>query len=237
MSFCLWGVPLHAAESLTVGVAANFMLPLQEMARLFEERTSIHLNGTFSSTGNLYAQIRNGAPYDLFLAADESMPAQLMREGLAEEAFIYARGKVVLWTARKELCRLPDWRKVIETDSVKKIAIANPETAPYGASAVKALKASGAWERVQPKLVFAQTIAQSFQYAHTRSADVGFCALSSVFSEQGKEGCHFFIQEAPDIVQAGCILKRCTKGEAVRRLADFLLSSEAVRIIRRYGYE
>jgi molybdate transport system substrate-binding protein len=228
---------LLAQPELTVAVAANFILPFEGLSRVFVQKTGILLRATFTSTGNLYSQIINGAPYDVFLSADEARPRMLRQEGLAAEPFIYARGKVILWTSKRRLCRHTGWQEVLGDPSTAKVAIANPETAPYGAAAVKALKSSGLWEAIKPRLVFAQNVAQVFQYAQTESADAGFCALSSAYSEQGKKGCYFLIREAPEVVQSACVLKRTNQKEAARGFAAFLSSPEARAIKERYGYE
>jgi len=228
---------LFAAEKLTIGVAANFLLPFRDFAVIFENKTSVGVEGIYMSTGSLYGQIKNGAPYDLFLAADEARPQRLVKEGLAEKAFVYARGKVVLWTAKKAFCRVGTWRKALTMPEMGRVALANPETAPYGSAAVKALKGAGIWEAVQGKLVFAQNVAQVFQYAHTEAVAGGFCALSSVFSEQGKRGCYFPVEEAPLIVQMACILNRTTQGHAAQQFAAFLNASEAQAVKKKFGYE
>lgn len=228
---------LLAEQELTVGVAANFILPFEDLSRIFEQKTAIRVRATFTSTGNLYAQIKNGAPYDLFLSADEGHPRMLQQEGLAAEPFVYARGKLILWTAKERLCKHAQWQEMLLDPSSAKIAIANPETAPYGAAAVEALKRAGWWERIKPRLVFAQNIAQVFQYAQTESADAGFCALSSAYSEQGRKGCHVMIPEAPEVVQSACILKRTKQKEAALAFVQFLSSPEAKAMNRRYGYE
>jgi molybdate transport system substrate-binding protein len=228
---------LLAKQELTAGVAANFILPFEDLSRVFEQKTGIRVRATFTSTGNLYSQIKNGAPYDLFLSADERHPHMLQQEGLAEEPFIYARGKLILWTAKETLCKFTQWQEMLLDPLVTKIAIANPETAPYGAAAVEALKRTGCWETIKPRLVFAQNIAQVFQYAQTESADAGFCALSSAYSEQARKGCYVVIPEAPEVVQSACILKRTKQKEAVLAFAEFLSSAEAKAVNRRYGYE
>lgn len=228
---------VSAAQELTVAVAANFILPFGELSRVFEHQSGIKVKGTFTSTGSLYAQIKNGAPYDLFLAADKARPRLLHHEALAEKPFVYARGKVVLWTAKHTLCRIQKWREAVASPSMLRLAIANPETAPYGAAAVEALKRAGLWEAVQQKLVFAQTVAQAFQYAQTESADAGFCALSSAFSQQGRKGCRWVIPEAPAVIQAACVLKRSKEKKAVEEFIAFLASPEALQIKKKYGYE
>ena len=233
----LWCPALFAEEKLTVGVAANFMLPFEEIAHEFKNITAVKINAVYTSTGNLYGQIIHGAPYDLFLASDEIRPERLLKEGLATDIFVYARGKAVLWTAKKSICTAGDWQKALMLKSVNRISIANPETAPYGTAAVRALKIVGLEDAVSKKLVFAQNVLQSFQYAHTESVDAGFCALSSALSAQGKRGCYFLIEEAPIIVQKACILKGSEKRPAVEKFVRFLRSPEARDVKKKYGYE
>ena len=227
---------LLAEERLTIGVAANFMLPFQEIASAFENKHNIKIDATYTSTGNLYGQIIHGAPYDLFLAADEHRPERLLKEGLVSDTFIYARGRTVLWTAKKQLCTAKDWQEALMMQGINKISIANPETAPYGAAAIAALKKAGLEEVIGKKLVFAQNVVQAFQYAHTESVDVGFCALSSVFSEQGKRGCYFLLEQAPVIIQRGCILKGSKNRELAEKFAAFLCSRDAQNIKTKFGY-
>jgi molybdate transport system substrate-binding protein len=234
--FILWSSALFAGDKLTIAVAANFMLPFEEIAHTFEKKTSVKISATFTSTGNLYAQIINGAPYDLFLAADESRPELLHKQGLAGEPFLYAQGRLILWTAKEKICAAKDWQKALQMQTVNSVSIANPETAPYGAAAIKAMEITGMEMIVTKKLVFAQNVVQSFQYAHTESVDAGFCALSSVLSKQGKMGCYFLIEQAPVIVQKACIIKRSNKKD-VEKFVAFLLSSEAQAVKQKYGYE
>lgn len=233
----LFPQPLEASGNPIIGVAANFILPFNDIARVFEQKTSFRVNPIFTSTGNLYAQIRNGAPYDLFLAADQIRPALLFKEGLAEKPFIYARGKVVLWTAKKVLCSAAHtWQDAVLSTMVEQIGSANPDTAPYGAAGVEALKREGLWKVIGEKLVYGQSVAQAFQYAHSRAVDASFCALSFALSTQGREGCHFLVLQAPDVIQAACVLKRGESNIAVRKFAEFLVSAEVAAIKRKYGY-
>lgn len=228
--------PALAQEKITVAVASNFISPFKEIISLYETRTGVHIDATYSSTGQLYAQIANGAPYDFFLSADTETPDKLNKSGLAEIPFIYATGSVVLWSGQKELCKNSDWQKVVAAAGSKKIAIANPKTAPYGAAAMEAIKKMGLTETIQGKLVFAQNVAQSFQYASTGSVDAGFCALSSALSDEGQKGCYLTIEEAPSIVQSACLLKRTPYKKAVEEFAKFLLSPAVETIKKKYGY-
>jgi len=228
---------LFSAEKLTIGVAANFILPFKVLAQAFAQKYSIAADATFTSSGNLYSQIIHGAPYDLFLSADKESPNKLFQNGLAEKPFIYAKGKVVLWGLHKDLCRAGSWKDALMLPSLKRISIANPQTAPYGSASVIAIQAAGLWPVVENRLVFAQTVAQAFQYAHTGTVSAGFCAYSSVLSEEGSKGCSLLIDQAPDILQAACILKRTQIRNAAGAFAAFLISPEAVGIIKKYGYQ
>lgn len=229
--------PAVAAESLNIAVAANFMQPFKEIAKLFESENPVYVNVTFASSGHLTGQIMNGAPYDIFMSADEERPAMLSQKGLAEKPFVYARGRVVLWSAKKELCGVAGWQEVVKHPSVKRIAVAVPKVAPYGAASMAAIEQSRLRDMVQHKLVYPENIAQAFQYAMTENVDAAFCALSSALSEQGKKGCYFEVGEAPPIVQGACVLMRAKNREAVKRFANFLNSPEANSIKKKYGYK
>jgi molybdate transport system substrate-binding protein len=231
------GVESQAQDKILVAVATNFIEPFKEIAGRFQTGSDIQVEPTFASTGKLYAQITQGAPYDLFLSADEKRPQELFQKGLAEKPFVYATGEVILWTSRRDLCTIGSWKAVLARGDVKRVSIANIETAPYGTSAMTALKNAGIWEGLQAKLVFPQDVAQSFQYAVTGSVDVGFCALSSALSEQGRSGCYLEVKDAPEVIQAACVLKRGVRKDAAERFAAFLLSPEASTIKRKYGYK
>jgi molybdate transport system substrate-binding protein len=227
---------VSAQEKISVAVAANFISAFKEIAADFEGKTQIKVEGTFSSTGNLYSQTINGAPYDLFLSADEERPALLNKDGLADTPFVYAKGQSILWSANEDFCKAKTWPEALKNKKIKKISIANTQTAPYGAAAQKALEAVGIWNALQSKLVVAQTVAQSFQYASTSAVDAGFCAMSATLSEEGKKGCFYVINEAPEIIQSACILKRTTNRAATEKFVEYLNSSGAKNIKIKYGY-
>jgi len=225
-----------AGEKLLLAVATNFILPSGELADMFKARTGIPVEATYASTGKLFGQIITGAPYDLFFSADEENPAILEKQGLCGTPFVYARGQVVLWTANREVCGASGWQAVVKNPEVRKIAIANTESAPYGTAAMIALRKAGLWDTLKAKYVFPQTVAQAFQYAETKSADAGFCAYSSALSDKGKKGCFYEVPEAPVIVQTACILKRTEHRAAAERFAAFVQSPEAQKIKEKYGY-
>ena len=162
---CRAGVA-SADENILVGVAANYLVPFNEIAALFEKQSGIKAEPVFASTGKLYVQIIHGAPYDIFLSADEDRPNRLFKDRLAEKPFIYAIGEVVLWSSSRDACRNhKGWIDAVRYSGVRKIALANPETAPYGAAAMSALKAAGLADTLKGKFVFPQDVGQVFQYA------------------------------------------------------------------------
>lgn len=232
-------IPIHAKaqEKLSVAVAANFISAFKEIAADFETKTGVKVEATFSSTGNLYSQIKNGAPYDVFLSADEQRPDILQKEGWTDGTFIYARGMSILWSANKDFCKATTWQDALKNDKIRKIAIANPLTAPYGASAKAALEKNGQWNAVQKKLVFAETIAQSFQYASTQAVDAGFCAFSATVTSQGKNGCFYIIEDAPVIVQSACVAKNAKNIKGAELFTSYLMSEHAAKIKVKYGYK
>jgi molybdate transport system substrate-binding protein len=234
----IFAMPFYALaqDKVSVAVAANFISAFKEIAADFEEKTGVKVEATFASTGSLYNQIKNGAPYDIFLSADEERPALLEKEGWTEGTFIYARGKVILWSADKAFCKVATWQEALKSNSIKKIAIANPVTAPYGASAKAALQRAALWDAVQSKLVNAQDIAQSFQYAATGAVDAGFCSMSATSTPQGQGGCYYIIAEAPAITQFACVSKKAKNPICAELFATFLMSDHANKIKKKYGY-
>ncbi|MDD5233082.1 MAG: molybdate ABC transporter substrate-binding protein [Syntrophales bacterium] len=229
-------LPALAQDKLSAAVAANFISAFKELAARFEAKTKTKVEGTFSSTGALYSQIVNGAPYDIFLSADETRPAVLFRDGIADKPFVYARGRVILWSADENFCKGPSWQDALKYRKIKKIAIANPLTAPYGAAAQTALRKAGLWDTLQDKLVIAQNIAQSFQYANTLAVDACFCALSVTAAPEGKRGCYFPVSEAPETVQSACLLKKSKNRAAAQQFSAFLNSPEGTEVRMKYGY-
>ncbi|WP_272700590.1 molybdate ABC transporter substrate-binding protein [Desulfovibrio sp. Fe33] len=236
LALCLLVPSGASAADLLIAQAANFTPVMKEIIPAFEKATGLTAQATYASTGKLYGQIVNDAPFDIFLAADEKRPDKLYADGLAEKPFIYAMGQVVLWSANKDFCG-EDWKATVLNPAVKRVAIANTETAPYGTSAMKAMQKAGAWDEVQPKLVFGQSISQTFQFASTGSADVGFCAYSSVFTDEGRKGCFVVVDQAPPVIQAGCVLKSAPHPDAAAQFVDFLSSPEVQAMKLKYGYK
>ncbi len=228
--------PAGAADSLQAAVASNFIQPFREMAAAFRAQTGIAVEATYASSGTLYNQILGGAPYDLFLSADEDRPTFLFQAEVSEKPFVYARGRIILWSSRKDFCRADDWKTALRGGSVKRVALANPATAPYGLAAMAALEKTGLQNAMKSRLVFSQDITQAFQYAATGAVDACFCSASCLATEEGRAGCHYELGENAEVIQAACVLKRTKKQDLARRLAAFLLAPQAASIKSRYGY-
>ncbi|WP_296942505.1 molybdate ABC transporter substrate-binding protein [uncultured Massilia sp.] len=231
-------VAAHAAE-VQVAVAANFTEPMKRIAAAFERDTGHKAVLAFGATGKFYAQIVNGAPFELLLAADDATPARLEKEGrtVAGSRFTYATGKLVLWSARPGY--VDAHGKVLETGAYAHLAIANPKTAPYGLAAVETMDRLGVTATVRPKLVQGENIAQAYQFVGTGNAELGFVALSQVWADgRLTAGSGWIVPAAlhDPIRQDAVLLSRGADNAAARALATYLKSDKARDIIRGYGY-
>ena len=230
---------LHAAEA-QIAVAANFAEPIKAIASVLKKTTGHTIKVTLGATGNLYAQIKNGAPFDVLLAADTNTPEKLEKESMAQPGsrFTYATGKLVLWSADAK--RVDAKGEVLKSANLGKVSYANPKTAPYGAATMKVLDSLGLTAAITPKLVQGESIGQTFAFAATGNADVGFVAMSQVL-EGGKlkSGSMWVIPQtlyAP-IRQDAIVLQRGTDNEAAKALMQLLKSPNIKDLIRSYGYE
>lgn len=228
-----------AAEA-QVAVAANFAEPIKAIAAVLRNTTGHTLRISTGASGAFYTQIRNGAPFDVFLSADDERPAMLERDGLAQPGtrFTYATGKLVLWSARPG--RVDDRGAVLQAPDLGKVAYANPKTAPYGAAAVQVLDRMGLKAAIGPRLVQGESIGQAFNFVKTGNADVGFVALSQVL-EGGrlKEGSVWVIPQVQydPIRQDAVLLRRGADNDAARALLRLLQSPDIRNLIRSYGYD
>jgi len=228
------------ADTLTVAVAANMQYAFEDLRAEFKKETGHELQPVPGSSGKLAAQIMNGAPFDVLLAADMDYPEKL-HEGnfTATPPKVYAYGTLVLWTM-KDL-DLKQWQSVLASPAVQKIAIANPKTAPYGRETIKALEHFKLGAALSPKLVFGESIAQTSQYIHSAAADAGFTAKSVVLAPEMK-GQGKWIELPRDsyrpIAQGMVTLKhgQQARPELVRQFNDFMASAKARAILERYGY-
>lgn len=227
------------AGDVQVAVAANFMAPMKLIATAFEKQTGHKAVLSFGATGRFYAQISNGAPFDVFLAADEETPARLEREGTAVRGsgFTYATGKLVLWSAKPGLVDAQG--NVLKTGDFKKLAVAAPKLAPYGAAALQTINKLGLLSRLQPRLVTGESIGQTYSFVATGNAELGFIALSQVY-ENGhvKSGSAWVVPEAlhHPLRQDAVLLGKGAGNEAAVMLLDFLKTDNAKAVIRSFGY-
>jgi molybdate transport system substrate-binding protein len=235
-------LPLGAAygAQVSVAVAANFSAPMKIIAQEFEGATGHKAVLAFGATGQFYAQIRNGAPFEVLLAADSKTPARLENEklGVAETRFTYAKGRLVLWSKKPGV--VDHNGDVLRSGQFDRLAIANPKLAPYGAAAMEVLEQMGLARAVVPKLVQGASIAQAFQFVSSGNADLGFIALSQVF-RQGKiqEGSGWIIPSSmhTPIEQDAILLNRGKGNPAAEALMQFLRGDKAKAVLLSFGYE
>lgn len=223
-----------------MAVAANFTAPMQRIAAAFEQDTGHKALLAFGATGKFYAQIKNGAPFQVLLAADDETPARLAKEGLAltETRFTYAIGRLALWSRQPGL--VDGQGEVLRKGAFMHIAIANPALAPYGAAASETLDKLGLLSALRPRMVQGENIAQTYQFVATGNAELGFVALSQVMSK-GKisKGSAWLVPlslHAP-IRQDAVVLGTGRDKPAALALAAYLKSEKARAIIRAYGYD
>lgn len=222
-------------KEVKVAVAANFTEPAKEIAALFEKVSGHRLVLSYGATGAFYAQITQGAPFEVLLAADKTTPAKAAAEGhaVAGTAFTYAVGKLLLFSKTPGLAL---GELALKEAKFAKIAIANPATAPYGAAAVEVMKVLGVYETLQPKIVQGTNIAQTFQFIDTGNAEVGFVGLAQVaFVEGGSRWIVPANLHSP-ILQDALLLKTGANNDAAREFLAFLKSAEARKVIEKFGY-
>lgn len=233
---------LASAQAAEVGVAvaANFSAPMQRIAAAFEQDTGHRAVLAYGSTGRFHAQIRNGAPFEILLAADDQTPARLEREGLgvAGSRFTYAIGRLVLWSRDPGL--VDGQGALLKSGRFRRIALADPKLAPYGAAALQVLQRLGLAGALAPKFVQGESIAQAHQFVATGNAELGFVAMAQVFADgELKEGSAWVVPadlHAP-IRQDALLLARGRDNPAARALMSYLRSAKARAIIRAFGYE
>jgi molybdate transport system substrate-binding protein len=229
----------HAAEA-QVAVAANFAEPIKAIAAVLHKTTGHTLKISTGASGAFYTQIKNGAPFDVFLSADDERPAMLEKDGLAQPGtrLTYATGKLVLWSAKAG--RVDGQGKVLQAPNLGKVAFANPKTAPYGTAAMQVVERLGVKDTVTPRLVQGESIGQTFNFVKTGNADVGFVALSQVLvAGKLKEGSMWVIPQTlyDPIRQDAVLLKRGADNAAAKALMQLLQSPDIQDLIRRYGYD
>ena len=238
LAFFLIHVSDVLAKELRIAVASNFLLPLKALSKNFKESTGHKVVVISGSTGKLYAQIKQGAPFDILLAADSIRPELLEKEGIGVPGsrFTYAVGRLVLWSKDSKL-PLKNDLQVLNHKNFRYLAIANPKTAPYGKAAEQVLRKKGFWEQIQNRLVRGENISQTFQFVMTGNADIGFIALSQLRKNQGLGFSWIVPQKLHDPIQQQCILlKRAKTNKAARQFLNFIKSNRIQKQIESYGY-
>lgn len=239
-SLATLGLPA-SAETLTVAAASDLTHSIDELAAAFAQQVpGAEVKASLGSSGNFYAQIKNGAPFDVFLSADMKYPAQLAREGAADPATLapYAVGRIVLWSLDRRF-DLSQGMRVLSDSRLERFAIANPEVAPYGRAAQASLMALGFWETVKPKLVLGDNIAQTAQFIQTGNAQVGIVSYATVLAPKVKgTGSYYLIPNdgVPPIEQGAVITRHGAANPLAPRFMQFLQSPAARAILLKHGF-
>ena len=236
---CLSVNPLALADEVQVAVAANFTAPMQEIAQAFEQDSGHRVVAAFGSTGQLYAQISHGAPFEVFLAADATTPARIEQDGLAVTGtrFTYATGALALWSADASL--ISDGEQLLRSGSFRHLAIANPKTAPYGLAATQVMQRLGLSAALADTLVEGQSIGQTYQFVASGNAELGFVALSQVYRNgEITTGSAWQLPAElyEPIHQDAVLLDKGADNPAAAALLSYLKGERAAAIIRSYGY-
>jgi molybdate transport system substrate-binding protein len=227
------------AEKITVAAASDLKFAMDEIVTTFKkDNPGDEVEVVFGSSGNSHTQIQQGAPYDLFFSADIGFPRELAEKGLAaSDAKPYAIGRIVLWSASLDATKMT--LASLADPKITRVAIANPKHAPYGKRAEEALRASGLWEKVEPKLVYGQTIVQATQFVQTGNAQVGIIALSLASNpELVQKGGYWLIPENlhEPLEQGFIITKRAEGNELAKRFADYMDSKPVRAVMTKYGF-
>lgn len=229
-----------AAEEALIAVAANFSEVMERLETDFERETGHGLTVTVGSTGKLYAQIHHGAPFDVLLAADQRRPELLESEGLAVAGsrFTYAMGRLTLWSPDPGRVGA-DGEATLRAGEFRSVSLANPDLAPYGKAAKRALENLGLWEALKKKIVLGENIGQAHALVASGNADLGFVALSYVLSPRNEQpGSRWDVPSDlyTPIRQDAVLLSRAADNPAARALVEFLRSAEVRKVIESYGY-
>lgn len=227
------------AEALSVAVASNFLVPMKRIAEAYERKSGNKAVISHGSTGQLYTQILNGAPYDLFFAADAERPGKLETEGLAEPGsrFTYALGVLAVY-GKKEVAA--DYGiEALKKGGFRKVAIANPKSAPYGAAAKQVLEKLGLWEKYKHSLVTGENITQAFLFVESGGADIGFVSLSDAKASLKDGGAFWIVDKSlyKPIIQQAVLLKRATGKKQAREFMEFVRSAQINALVAEYGYD
>lgn len=233
---------LSTAQEITVAAAADLQSAMQEIASRFQRDTGKTVKVIYGSSGNFFQQIQNGAPFDMFFSANLDYPKKLEAAGLTEAGgyYPYAKGKIVLWVPNDSKIDLKPGLKVLVNPDIKKIAIANPQHAPYGQAAVAAMQSEGVYEKVKDKFVLGENISQTTSFVVSGSVDVGVVALSLALSPNMKDkGRHVEIpkDEYPPIEQACVVLSSSKNKQLAVQFLSYIKTADAAELLKRYGFD
>tara|TARA_B100001964_G_C14117717_1_gene546883 strand:+ start:38 stop:835 length:798 start_codon:yes stop_codon:yes gene_type:complete len=235
-------LPVQAGDNILIAAASNLRFAMHEICRDFqEENSSVQAKVSYGSSGNFFAQISQGAPFDIFFSADATYPELLEKKGLTakETQKVYAVGKIVLWVPKVSKVDPDKGLQAVTFSAIKKLAIANPRHAPYGRAAEESLRYYGLWEKVKGKLIYGENISQTAQFIHTGAADAGIVALSLAISPKMlDEGRYWVIPDEShsDIEQIYVVLKKGKGKKCIQEFLDFIHGEGGGNILSRYGF-
>jgi len=237
----LWLPAAAGAAEIKVAAAADLTFAFKDVAARFQEETGNNVKLTYGSSGNFFAQIQNGAPFDLFFSADVGYAEKLAAAGLAEPGsmYEYASGKIVIWAPTASKLDLSRGLATLLDPGIRKIAIANPQHAPYGTAAVAAMRHAAAYDKIKSKLVLGENISQTAQFVQSGNADVGIIALSLALAPAMKNNGRYVeipAADYPPLVQAGVVLKSSRNKGLARQFLKFLKEPGTVALMERYGF-
>ncbi|MFA0998131.1 MULTISPECIES: molybdate ABC transporter substrate-binding protein [Pseudomonas syringae group] len=240
LALAMSGAAYASADEVQVAVAANFTAPIQAIATDFEKDTGHKLVAAFGATGQFYTQIKNGAPFEVFLSADDTTPAKLEQEGdtVKGSRFTYAIGTLALWSAKEGY--VDNKGEVLKANQYQHLSIANPKAAPYGLAATQVLSKLGLTDATKAKIVEGQSITQAYQFVSTGNAELGFVALSQIYKD-GKltSGSAWIVPDSlhDPIKQDAVILTKGKDNAAAKALVEYLKGPKAAAIIKSFGYQ
>ncbi|MGH9515267.1 MAG: molybdate ABC transporter substrate-binding protein [Terriglobales bacterium] len=231
-----------SGQEITVAAAADLRSALNEITSHFQRETSVHVKVVYGSSGNLFQQIQNGAPFDLFFSANSEYPKKLEAAGLSVTGsyYEYARGHIVLLTFSTSSLDLQRGLKVLLDGTIRRIAIADPSHAPYGQAAVAALQSQGLYDQISRKLVLGENVAQATSFVTSGAADIGIVAKSLAVLPSARGKIRFTeipVDEYPPIEQICILLRSSKEQEAARRFLTYIQGPDATKILQQYGFD
>ena len=244
LALCLFaatGAKVAIAEDLTIAAASDLNFAFREVVAEYEHTTGNHVRLAFGSSGNFYAQIQQGAPFDLYFSADIGYPKKLIDEGLAvpNSLYQYATGRIVLWVPKESSLAVTKGMDALLDPAIKTIAIANPKHAPYGRAAVAAMEHAGVYDGVRNRLVLGENISQAAQFVESGAADIGIIALSLALAPaMSTKGTYWEIpaEAHPPLEQGAAIVKASKRADSAKQFLEFVKSPQGLAIMKRYGF-